>query len=111
MPSVRVADVDYNSAALIKDITAAVEVGSEIVVTPELGITGYSCGDLFMQQRLLTEAEKAVGKIIEASKAWKALVAVGVPVRNHGSLYNCAAIIYEGRLLGLVPKRYLPEYG
>lgn len=111
VPQVRVADVAFNREALGKEISRAVEQGADVVVTPELGITGYTCGDLFMQYVLVDKAEEAVARLVRDSEQWNALVAVGVPVRFNGFLYNCAALISGGRLLGLVPKRWLPEYG
>lgn len=111
VPSVRVADVSYNVAAICRETGNCVAKGAEVVVTPELCITGYTCGDLFLQQLLLKEAEVGLSRIIEASRKWDALVTVGLPVRHNGALYNCAAVVNAGKLLGLVPKSWLPNYG
>ena len=111
VPEVRVADVAFNEKALSEAIRRAADAGAEVIVTPELGLTGYSCGDLFLQQPLLDQAEEALGRLIAASAGWHALVAVGLPVRHHGLLYNCAAVLCRGTLHGLVPKTWLPEYG
>lgn len=111
VPSVRVTDVSYNVAAICRSVADCVARGAEVVVTPELCVTGYTCGDLFLQQALLEDAEEGLKKILEASRCWKSLVAVGVPVRHNGALYNCAAMIHNGILLGLVPKSWLPNYG
>lgn len=111
IPEVRVADTTFNAKALCSAIDKCDEQGAEIIVTPELGVTGYSCGDLFLQQTLIDGAEDAIKLILTESIRWNGIIAVGVPVSLNGSLYNCAAIINKGSLLGLIPKSHLPNYG
>ncbi len=110
-PSIRVADCEYNAKKIIELMTKACKKGSRIAVFPELCITGYTCGDLFLQSTLLKGAENALKTIIEASESMDMVTAVGLPILYGSKLYNCAAIVHKGKLLGLVPKRNLPNYG
>ncbi|MDD7318670.1 MAG: NAD(+) synthase [Prevotella sp.] len=110
IPSVRVADCGYNTTETIRLIDDAREKGAEIVVFPELGITSYSCQDLFRQQRLLAEAEKSVERILTHTQSSDIIVIVGVPVAVGAMLLNCAAVMQRGTLLGIVPKTFLPNY-
>ena len=110
-PNVRVADVDYNKQEICKAIDEAVSNGARIVVLPELCVTGYTCGDLFTQDVLLKKAEEALQKIIAHTEGHDALMIVGLPYAVHGKLYNVAAVISHGELLGLVPKTFLPNSG
>ena len=111
-PDMRVADCAYNAAASVQLLQEAAAQGAKLLVLPELGLTGYSCGDLFLQPTLLQGAEVALGRLLRASGELGDLVAVvGLPVRAGGKLYNCAAVLQGGRLLGVVPKRNLPNYG
>ncbi len=110
-PNIRVADVEFNTEQIIKAIKNSSEMGSMLTVFPELCICGYTCGDLLMQDVLLNAAEKAIEKISEATKGVKTLVFIGAPVRCCGKLYNCAVAVSEGRILGIVPKTFLPNYG
>lgn len=109
-PKLRVADCDYNAQQIITAASHAAGLNVNLLVTPELGITGYTCGDLFFQQELLNNAEIAVEKIAAKSSGKKMLVIVGAPLQHKGKLYNCAAVIYNGKLLGIVPKTNLPNY-
>lgn len=81
-----------------------------IAVFPELCITGYTCGDLFHNDLLLETAEKAIKKLLNESRTFSSTIIVGVPVRLHTALYNCAAVICNGELKALVPKTYIPNY-
>ena len=108
-PELRVADCAFNCQAVIAMIKEASESGAEIIVFPELCITGYTCGDLFLQEALLSEAENALRLIEEATVNLNLLTIVGLPYAYKGKLFNCAAVIYEGRLLGLIPKTHLPN--
>ena len=110
-PELRVADVDFNTAVLLGLIERAAAEGIHLVVTPELGITGYSCADLFYQHNLLRRAAEALVKIALATAETGVTILVGLPLESHGRLYNCAALCGEGRVLGLIPKTYLPTYG
>ncbi len=109
-PELAVADCTFNTEQIILLMKKAQEQGSAIIVFPELCVTGYCCSDLFSQDRLLEAAESSLIKIIKASKGISALVFIGLPVQVCGKLFNCAAAVQNGKLLGLVPKSYLPNY-
>lgn len=109
-PNVKVADVVNNEGEIIKKIDWAYENKLSILTLPELCVTGYTCGDLFFQQKLLAEAEAAVLRIAEHTKGMQLFVFVGAPIRKDGKLYNCAAAIFDGRILGFVPKTFIPNY-
>ena len=109
-PNVRVADVDYNRKEICRLIDETVSNGAKIVVFPELCVTGYTCGDLFSQEVLLKKAEKALGKIVSHTVGKDALIFVGLPYTVRNKLYNVAAVINQGELLGLVTKSFLPNY-
>ena len=110
-PEVRVADPAYNAEKIIEMMMRAKEKNVSLLVFPELCITGYTCGDLFASQRLAAAALEALERIRDASRGFGALVFVGVPLRHRGKLYNCAAAVCGGRILGAVPKTHLPNYG
>ena len=110
-PNVRVADVDYNKQEICKTIDEAVSNGAKIVVLPELCVTGYTCGDLFTQDILLKKAEEALQEIVAHTEGKDALVFVGLPYTINGKLYNVAAAMNRGELLGLVSKTFLPNSG
>ncbi len=109
-PPVKVADVGYNVGALINAITNTANKGAKLIVTPELGITAYTCEDLFLQASLLEAAQHGLKQVAEATVGLDALIIVGVPMRVAGKLYNCAAVLDGGKLLGLVPKQTIPTY-
>ena len=110
-PDIRVADVDYNKGQIIKQMDEAAEAGAKIIVFPELCITGYTCSDLFLQDILLNSAKKALVEIAEHTKNLDALVFVGVPIAVGGELYNAAAALNHGNILGFTTKSFLPNYG
>lgn len=110
-PDIRVADVDYNKGQIIKQMDEAAEAGAKIIVFPELCITGYTCSDLFLQDILLSSAKKALVEIAEHTKNLDALVFVGVPIAVGGELYNVAAALNHGNILGFTTKSFLPNYG
>ena len=110
-PDIRVADVDYNKGQIIKQMDEAAEAGAKIIVFPELCITGYTCSDLFLQNILLNSAKKALVEIAEHTKNLDALVFVGVPIAVGGELYNVAAALNHGNILGFTTKSFLPNYG
>ena len=87
--------------------------GVRVLCMPELCLTGYTCGDLFLQDTLLRGAEEGLKTILEATRNLDMVTAVGLPVRSQwdNKLYNCAAVIHKGEILGLIPKTYLPNYG
>ena len=109
-PKIRVADTEYNAQETIRLMKKAWEKGARIIVFPELGITGYTCSDLFRQDILLNGAKKALKEIVTASKGMDGLFFVGLPLEVNGKLYNVAAAYSDGDLLGLVPKSYIPNY-
>ena len=110
VPEVQVANPKYNAEQIESLIIQAAGQNVEIIVFPELCLTGYSCGDLFAQQLLLDEAELALINLINFSRSLDIISIVGLPVAWKGSLLNCAAVIQKGKLLGLVPKTFLPNY-
>ena len=110
-PDIRVADVDYNKGQIIKQMDEAAEAGAKIIVFPELCITGYTCSDLFLHDILLNSAKKALVEIAEHTKNLDALVFVGVPIAVGGELYNVAAALNHGNILGFTTKSFLPNYG
>ena len=111
VPTVKVADVEYNVQQIESLITQAEEQSVEVMVLPELCITGYSCQDLFKEQLLLDHAEDGIVKLLDYTRKLNVIVIVGLPVVVNGLLYNCAAVLQGGQLLGIVPKVYLPNYG
>lgn len=110
-PKIRVADCDYNAGAVLELVRAAESEGVKLLALPELCLTGYTCGDLFLQNTLLRGAETALETLLRETTGTDMLFAVGLPVSAGGKLYNCAAVCCRGTLLGLVPKRSLPNYG
>ena len=109
-PEIKVADCMHNAEVISSQAKEAAKNGASLVVFPELCITGYTCSDLFLHNSLLNAAEKALGYIIEQTKKLNAIILVGLPVRAASALYNCAAVIFKGEILGLVPKRNIPNY-
>ena len=109
-PTLRVADCAYNAQAVIKAMQQAEGDSVRLLCLPELCLTGYTCSDLFLQQTLYEGAEKALVQILEASRGLNMVVLVGLPVQVGGKLYNCAAVLCDGQLLGVVPKTHLPNY-
>ncbi|WP_295633672.1 NAD(+) synthase [uncultured Intestinimonas sp.] len=110
-PSIRVADCRYNAESCFTLMREADRQGVRVLVLPELCLTGYTCGDLFLQETLLRGAEEALSTVLEATKHLDMVTALGLPVRFENKLYNCAAVIQKGVILGLVPKTHLPNYG
>ena len=112
-PKIRVADCRYNAEQIFTLMRQAAHQGVRVLCLPELCLTGYTCGDLFFQPTLLQGAEDGLATILEATRNLDMVAAVGLPVRckwDH-KLYNCAAVIHKGEILGLVPKTHLPNYG
>ena len=110
IPSVKVADTEYNIKQIEDFVAQAEGRGVEIIVFPELSVTGYSCQDLFLQQLLVEQAEVAVMQLLDFSRKLDIICIVGAPVNISGSLYNCAVVIQYGVILGIIPKTYLPNY-
>ena len=107
---IRVADVWHNCEEICKRMKEAEKAGAKIIVFPELCLTGYTCSDLFTQDILLKEVRKALAKIAEETRHTEALVFVGLPLAVDGELYNVAAAVTQGKVLGLVPKTHIPNY-
>lgn len=109
VPPMRVADVAYNRAEILSAVQAAKAQGATVVVFPELALTGYTCGDLFLSDLLLDRVRDALATLaVEIPEG--ILVALGAPLGVNGQLYNCAVMLAEGRILGAVPKTFLPNY-
>ncbi|MCM1151774.1 MAG: NAD(+) synthase [Alistipes sp.] len=110
IPHVRVADCEYNAARIVALAEEAARRGVEIVAFPELAITGYTCGDLLLQATLLDAADEALEEIVRATRKLPLTILVGAPLRHGTTLYNCAVVLTQGRVLGVVPKTYVPDY-
>lgn len=109
VPVVRPGALDLNLSSMVALAKKAARSGVEVVVYPELSLTGYTCGDLFFQLSLLRAAEAGVVSFLEATAGISSLFIFGVPVMVDGALYNCAAVAFRGELLGVVPKSHLPN--
>ena len=110
-PHIRVADCRYNAESCFTLMREAYRQGVRVLALPELCLTGYTCGDLFLQPTLLRGAEEALATVLEATKNLDIVTALGLPVCFENKTYNCAAVIHQGEILALVPKTYLPNYG
>ncbi len=110
-PELRVADCDYNAEKIIEKAKEMMKQDVDVVTFPELCITGYTCGDLFLQEALLDGAIKALERIVVETKEWDTVYVVGLPMTHQGRLYNVAAVVFHGVVLGIVPKSHIPSYG
>ena len=110
VPGVKVADCHYNALQIIKQIKEARQQGVEIVIFPELSVTSYTCADLFSQQLLLDESVSSLQAILTESRGNDLVSIIGMPLEVNASLLNCAVVIQNGHILGIVPKIYLPNY-
>ena len=109
-PALKVADCDYNTDEIIKLINKAEEDNISAIVFPELSITAYTCGDLFLQGLLLEEALKSLKRICDATGNLSIVALVGLPIAVSNRLYNMAVVVSGGRVMGAVPKTFLPNY-
>ncbi|NLN46059.1 MAG: NAD(+) synthase [Clostridiaceae bacterium] len=109
-PAIRVADCRHNADAILTLAREASEAGVRLMVTPELCLTGYTCGDLFLQQTLLDRAREELLRIAQEASALDIVLLVGLPVAVQERICNCAAVLYHGRILGIVPKTHIPNY-
>lgn len=109
-PKIKVADPAYNTEEILKIIDETEKNGASILVFSELTISGYTCGDLFLQQPLLTECKNQLLRIVKATENKSMLVVVGCPIVIKQKLYNCAVVVSDGSILGIVPKTHLPNY-
>lgn len=110
VPRNRVADPAHNARETVRMMAEATQRGAALVAFPELGLAGYTCDDLFHQHALLEACEEALAAIVAASATLPLVAIVGLPLRVDHRLFNCAAVVHRGRVLGLVPKTYLPNY-
>jgi len=110
VPELRVANCEFNTTMIIKQMREAEEKGIEILVFPELSISSYTCADLFFQSRLLEECLFQLKTILEVSSALNIVSIVGLPIYHSNQLFNCAVVIQKGKILGAVPKTYIPGY-
>jgi NAD+ synthase (glutamine-hydrolysing) len=109
VPEVRVADPVFNAEAHKRILTEAHDAGAHYALCPELGLSAYSCGDLFFQETLLQGSLAALEEIARASAEWNLLVSVGLPLAVGGQLFNAAATLYGGRVVAVAPKAYPPN--
>ncbi|MDD3366591.1 MAG: NAD(+) synthase [Sphaerochaetaceae bacterium] len=109
-PALRVADCPYNAEQTILHMQAAEKQHVALLVFPELGLTAYTCGDLFLQPTLLNSAVAALTQVVEASAHLQVIAIVGLPLLWRGKLYNCGVVVHQGAILGVVPKTHLPNY-
>ena len=109
-PRVTVANVEKNLQNALKTVKAESESGSSLIVFPELYLTAYTCGDLFLQDALIQSALDALIKFSKETAYSDAVICIGLPLRVSGRLYNCAAVLQSGAILGIVPKTYIPNY-
>ena len=110
IPAVKVADCRFNAQQTEAQIVVADGRGAQVVIFPELNLTGYSCGDLFGQQILLEQAELALMQVMNDTRQLDIISIVGMPVMANSTLLNCAVVFQKGKILGVVPKTYLPNY-
>ena len=110
-PKVKVADPEYNTKEIIKIIRQARDEEASLLVLSELAVSGYTCGDLFLQDPLLEESLKGLMEIKKETKGMDMVVTVGCPLVVEHKLYNCGVFLFDGRILGVVPKIHLPNYG
>ncbi|MDY4077234.1 MAG: NAD(+) synthase [Clostridium sp.] len=109
-PVTRVGDTDFNKKEILSCIKEANKVNTKVIVFPELSISSYTCGDLFLHNTLLTNSINAIEYILNETKNIDMLIAVGAPLLYHNALYNCGYVLYKGKILGIVPKSYIPNY-
>ena len=109
-PITKVSDVEYNLSNIISCTKEAASKGAKLIVFPELCITSYTCSDLFLQDTLLRRATDGIEELLLRTKDLDILIAVGAPLLHNSTLYNCAYILFKGKILGIVPKSYIPNY-
>lgn len=110
VPHVRVGDCDYNAERIAAMAEEAAQRGVEIVAFPELALTAYTCGDLLLQPTLLDAADEALAWLLKATRKLPLTLIAGTPLRHGATLYNCAVVFTQGRVLGVVPKTFIPDY-
>jgi len=110
IPEVRIAEPSFNADAHLRQLEAAHQAGAQYAVCPELGLSAYSCGDLFFQDTLLRQSLLALETVAKASARWNLILSVGIPLAVDGLLFNCGVTLYRGRPQAVTPKTYLPTY-
>ena len=110
-PKIKVADPGYNLSQVLEQIRAAYDRGAKIIVLPELCLSGYTSGDLLLQSALLDGCMEALRELAASTAKMDAVIAIGLPVEKNARLYNVAAILNKGKVLGFVPKKHLPNHG
>ena len=110
VPELRVADVDFNVENIVEAMKKAQNEGVQVLIFPEMAITGYTIGDLVQHQALLSKATKGLRRILEASTGNPMLVIMGIPLDVEQKIFNCAVALNSGHLLGVIPKTLLPSY-
>lgn len=111
VPEIKIANPMYNVNEIISlSIKAAEENNATVILFPELCITGYTCADLFNQKTLINGAEQALNYLLDKTKSLNAIIAVGMPIKADNQLFNCAVLIHQGKILGAVPKTFIPNY-
>src|SRR5262245_18482096 len=110
VPALRVADCAYNAERIIGLMARAEAEGVAVLVFPELALTGYTCADLFHQATLQKGAREALARVVAGTSAFAGLAVVGLPVAVDDQIFNCAAVLHRGRVLGLIPKSFIPNY-
>lgn len=111
VPELKVANVEFNTKEVIKEIKALDKEGVQIVTFPELCLTGYTCADLFSQDILITKSKEAIKEVIDSTKLLDIISIIGAPIVCDNQLFNCGVVINKGKILGIVPKTYIPNYG
>lgn len=109
-PEIKVADPAYNAEKIVEQANAAANDGAKLIVFPEMCLTGYTCGDLFLMETLQKGAISALKTVAEKTAGHDSIVVVGLPLAHENHIYNCAAVLQSGRVLGVVPKMHLPNY-
>ena len=104
VPELRVADVDFNVGKMLELARQAADEGVQVLAFPEMAITTYTIGDLVQQQALLTRVERSLGLLLDESINHNMIILAGLPLSVDGKIFNCAAVLYRGRVMGVVPK-------
>lgn len=110
VPQLKLADVDFNFGSIIETVQEASSKGVQVLVFPEMAITGYTIGDLVQQQVLLSKARKALQSFLHGSAISDMVVILGVPLDVEQKIFNCAVVLNSGRIIGIIPKTFLPSY-
>lgn len=110
VPKIKVANVKYNTEEILRLSFAAEKESASLILFPELSLTGYTCGDLFLQSKLQESVLKGLKEILQATASINIVIIVGLPLGYNNSMYNCAALLQHGKILGIIPKTNIPNY-